>query len=60
LPHNAAWAPDQVRGDEIEMAEKKSPPPPIPLCRFEELAERENRLREEAARRPQKAAPKQR
>jgi len=32
------------------MTEKKNPPPPVPLCRFEELAERENRLREEAAR----------
>ena len=32
------------------MAEKKNPPAPIPRCRFEELAERENRLREEAAR----------
>ena len=34
------------------MAKKKNPPAPIPLCRFEELAERENRLREEAARKP--------
>jgi hypothetical protein len=25
-----------------------APPPPAPLCRFEELANRENRLREEA------------
>lgn len=31
------------------MADKKTPPAPIPLCRFEELAARENRLREEAA-----------
>ncbi|MDZ3832284.1 MAG: hypothetical protein U0S50_10750 [Sphingopyxis sp.] len=31
------------------MTEKKKPPAPIPLCRFEELAERENRLREDAA-----------
>ncbi len=29
------------------MTEKKEPPAPIPLCRFEELAQRENRLREE-------------
>ena len=40
------------------VAEKKSPPAPIPLCRFEELAERENRLREEAARKPKKPARK--
>ena len=32
------------------MTDKKKPPPPIPLCRFEELAERENRMREKAAR----------
>ncbi|WP_374524625.1 hypothetical protein [Sphingopyxis sp.] len=42
--------PDQARGDEDRMTEKKKPPAPIPLCRFEELAERENRLREEGAR----------
>ena len=36
------------------MAKKKKPPAPIPLCRFEELAERENRLREEAARKSKK------
>ncbi len=40
------------------MTEKKKPPPPIPLCRFEELAERENRLREEAAPGPEKPDPK--
>lgn len=42
------------------MTDKKPPPKPIPLCRFEELAERENRLREEAARRPKKPDPKSR
>jgi len=36
------------------MVEKRKPPPSIPLCRFEELAERENRLREQAARKPTK------
>ena len=36
------------------MPEPKKPPAPIPLCRFEELAERENRLRELAARKPAK------
>lgn len=36
------------------MADRKDPPPPIALCRFEELAERENRLREEAARKAKK------
>ena len=41
------------------MTDKKVPPPPIPLCRFEELAERENRLREEAARRPKKPRRKE-
>ena len=46
--------PDQVRGDDVRMTEKKNPPPPVPLCRFEELAERENRLREEAARKQKK------
>lgn len=29
---------------------QKAPPPPIPLCRYEELAMRENRAREAAAR----------
>lgn len=42
------------------MAEKKQPPAPIPLRRFEELAERENRLREEASRKPEKRARKPR
>ena len=42
------------------MTEKKTPPPPIPLCRFEELAERENRLREEVSRKPTKPEPKPR
>jgi hypothetical protein len=42
------------------VAEKKSPPAPIPLCRFEELAERENRLREEVARKPPKPTSKPR
>jgi hypothetical protein len=42
------------------MTDKKPPPPPIPLCRFEELVERENRLREEAARGPKKPAAKPR
>ncbi len=32
------------------MTEKKKPPTPIPLCRFEELATRENRLREKRPR----------
>jgi hypothetical protein len=41
----------------VFMTKEKKPPTPIPLCRFEELAERENRLREEAAR---KAKPKSR
>ncbi|GAA0866966.1 hypothetical protein GCM10009115_32980 [Sphingopyxis soli] len=50
----------RARGDEVSMTEKKKPPPPIPLCRFEELAERENRLREEAARGPKKPDPKPR
>lgn len=36
------------------MTEKKNPLPPIPLCRFEELAERENRLRGEAVHKPRK------
>jgi hypothetical protein len=36
------------------MPEPKDPPAPIPLCRFEELAERENRLREAAAREPKR------
>ena len=36
------------------MAEDKKPPAPIPLCRFEELAARENRLREQASRKPAK------
>ena len=36
------------------MTEKTDPPVPIPLCRFEELAERENRLRDEAARKAKK------
>ncbi len=36
------------------MMTDKKPPPPIPLCRFEELAERENRLREAAARKPKR------
>ncbi|MBN8842521.1 MAG: hypothetical protein J0H88_04655 [Sphingomonadales bacterium] len=39
------------------MTEKKSPPAPIPLCRFEELAARENRLREEALRKPPSPPP---
>lgn len=30
---------------------RAAPPPPVPLCRYEELAMRENRAREEAARR---------
>jgi hypothetical protein len=33
------------------MTDKKKPSAPIPLCRFEELAERENRLREQAGER---------
>ncbi|WP_428683643.1 hypothetical protein [Sphingopyxis sp.] len=40
------------------MTEKKNSPAPIPLCRFEELAERENRLREEDARRVKRPVPK--
>ena len=40
------------------MAEKKTPPAPIPRCCFEELAERENRLPEEAARKPKMPARK--
>lgn len=40
------------------MAEPKDPPAPIPLCRFEELAERENRLREAAAREPKRSKRK--
>ena len=36
------------------MVKEKKPPAPIPLCRFEELAQRENRLREQAARKPAK------
>ncbi|WP_283418522.1 hypothetical protein [Sphingopyxis sp. Geo48] len=40
------------------MAEKKNPPAPIPRCCFEELAERENRLPEEAARKPKMPARK--
>ena len=40
------------------MSEKKNPLAPIPLCRFEELAERENRLREEASRKPKKRTGK--
>lgn len=39
------------------MTDKNPSPKPIRLCRFEELADRENRLREEAAR---KAKPKPR
>ena len=42
----------------VFMAKEKTPPPPIPLCRFEELAERENRLREEASRKLKKPARK--
>lgn len=38
------------------MAEKKDPPPAVPLCRFEKLAGRENRLREEKARRDKPGA----
>ncbi len=34
---------------------RKKTPPPIALCRFEELAERENRLRAQAARDSRKA-----
>ena len=33
-----------------DRAAQKAPPPPIPLCRYEELAMRENRAREAAAR----------
>jgi len=40
------------------MPEPKKPTTPVPLCRFEELAERENRLREEALRKPTKSTPK--
>ena len=36
------------------MVKEKKPPAPIPLCRFEELAQRENRLREQAARKPKR------
>ncbi|WP_269208150.1 hypothetical protein [Sphingopyxis sp. MC1] len=42
------------------MTDKKKPPAPIPLCRFEELAERENRLRDEAAREAAKSTRKPR
>ena len=42
------------------MTDKKKPPKPIPLCRFEELAERENRLRDEAARKVAKPTRKPR
>ena len=52
--------PDEVRGDERRMTDKKKPPAPIPLCRFEELAERENRLRDEAARKAAKSTRKPR
>lgn len=38
------------------MDDQKKPPQPIPLCRFEELAERENRLRKEATKKPGKRA----
>ena len=51
---------DQVRGDERRMTDTKKPPAPIPLCRFEELAERENRLREQAARKAAKPTRKPR
>lgn len=36
------------------MPEPKKAAPPVPLCRFEKLAERENRLREDAARKQKK------
>lgn len=39
------------------MPDKKKPPAPIPLCRFEELAERENRLRKDAARKSKDRKP---
>ncbi|MEL0156961.1 hypothetical protein [Sphingopyxis sp.] len=42
------------------MTDTKKPPAPIPLCRFEELAERENRLREQAARKAAKPTRKPR
>ena len=40
------------------MPEPKKPPAPIPLCRFEELVQRENRLRDEASRKRKKPDPK--
>ena len=36
------------------MVKEKKPPAPIPLCRFEELAQRENRLRDQASRKRKK------